>query len=161
MIRVEVPAEITSLENKVFGNLSLKQLIFFTAPALAIIFSFTILPTVLKYDLYKLVIAIVTGIPMAIMGIRVDKILIVERLALIVSYHIRPHRFISNKNSVESRTPMYRIADNPTTSTSTDPIEKVPPNQHQFYLLLDTSRTAEIDLAHKKGRTHAYYTEKD
>jgi len=93
-----IPAQITTVEDKIAGNLSMVQLILFLAPLFISVFAFAVLPERMYFNLYKVILMLLSLIIFLILAIRIKERIILTWLILLVSYHLRPHIFVFNKN---------------------------------------------------------------
>lgn len=93
-----VPAQITSVEDKLAGNLTLNQLLLLTAPIFIDIGIYTILPKELQLNSYKLLFMFFSNCLLCVAAIRVKNRLVIGWLILLVRYNLRPRYFVFNKN---------------------------------------------------------------
>ena len=98
-----VPAQITSVEDRIAGNLSFKQLLLLVAPVFISTALFIFLPPFTQYRLYKVVISLIIASVCLILAIRVRNHLVVEWIGTLSRYNLRPRYYIFNKNNVAGR----------------------------------------------------------
>lgn len=98
-----VPAQITSVEDRIAGNLSFKQLILLIAPVFLSVVLFVFLPPFTKYELYKVIVSVVIALICMTLAIRVRSRLVVEWIGMLSKYNLRPLYYVYNKNSVAGR----------------------------------------------------------
>lgn len=98
-----VPAQITSVEDRIAGNLSFKQLILMIAPVFLSVALFVFLPPFTKYELYKVVVSVAIAVICLALAIRVRNRLVVEWIGLLSRYNLRPRYYVFNKNDVSGR----------------------------------------------------------
>lgn len=98
-----VPAQITSVEDRIAGNLSFKQLILLVAPVFVSTALFIFLPPFTKYKLYKVVVSLFIAGICLILAVRVRGRLVVEWIGTLTTYNLRPLYYVYNKNDVASR----------------------------------------------------------
>ncbi len=94
-----VPAQITSLEDTIAGNLTLTQLILLVVPVFVAALLLTVLPPMLKVDSYKLVVLVVLGLPFVILSLRLKGQLLFHTLLALVAFKNRPRLYLATKFS--------------------------------------------------------------
>jgi hypothetical protein len=99
-----VPAQITSVEDKIAGNLTFKQLILMIAPVFVSTALFVLLPPFTKYRLYKVILSATFGLLCLALALRVKGKLVIEWIAMLSRYNLRPRIYVFNKNSSYART---------------------------------------------------------
>jgi hypothetical protein len=98
-----IPAQITTVEDKIAGSLNMTQILILMFPVLwtAIIYIF-FAPT-MKLVLYKLgLIGIVTLICLVLV-IRIKDKIVADWLGVVLRYHFRPRFWLYNKNDASNR----------------------------------------------------------
>jgi len=90
-----VPAQITTVEDRIFGNISFQQLGLLLAPVLCGILIFALLPPVVHFTPYKLLIILVLAIIFWTAAIRFYDKLLIYWVVLIYQYKNRPQIFCS------------------------------------------------------------------
>ncbi|PIR63050.1 MAG: hypothetical protein COU65_00485 [Candidatus Pacebacteria bacterium CG10_big_fil_rev_8_21_14_0_10_42_12] len=98
-----IPAQITTVEDKIAGNFSLTQIILLLVPALLASFIYVILPPTMVFVWYKLLIATVFGLLSISLAIRIKGRIIASWLSVIFHYNLRAKYYIYNKNSLSHR----------------------------------------------------------
>jgi hypothetical protein len=98
-----VPAQITSVEDRIAGNLSFKQLLLLVAPVFISTALFIFLPPFTQYRLYKVVISLIIASICLILALRVKGHLVVDWISTLSHYNLRPRYYIFNKNDTTSR----------------------------------------------------------
>lgn len=98
-----VPAQITSVEDRIAGNLSFKQLILMITPVFVSTALFILLPPFTKYQLYKVIISVIFALLCFILALRVKGKLVLEWIIMLSHYNLRPRIYVFNKNSASSR----------------------------------------------------------
>ena len=99
-----VPAQITSVEDRIAGNLSFKQLILMITPVFVSTAMFVLLPPFTKYRLYKVIISALIGLLCLALALRVKGRLVIEWIAMLSRYNLRPKIYVFNKNNTSGRT---------------------------------------------------------
>ncbi len=106
-----VPAQITSVEDRISGNLSFKQLILLVTPVFLSTALFIFMPPFTKYRLYKVLISLFIASICLILAIRVRGRLVAEWIGTMSRYNLRPRYYVFNKNSVVGRKILYSTRD--------------------------------------------------
>jgi hypothetical protein len=99
MKRSVVPAQITTVEDKVIGNLSPYQVALMVLPLLFGIVLFTVFPRHFHFSAYKIIIMATLEVIGAVLSIRVHDMMLVQWLIIRLRYNVRPRFFVFDKNS--------------------------------------------------------------
>jgi hypothetical protein len=94
-----VPAQITTVEDKIAGNLTLKQIVLLASPIFIDFAIYAILPRMLKLNAYKLALMLMTILVVSPSAIRVRNKILLEWAISIIKYNIRPRYYVYNKNT--------------------------------------------------------------
>lgn len=98
-----IPAQITTIEDKIAGSLNFTQILLLMAPVLWGTLVYTIFSPVLKIAPYKIgLVLIVTAISL-ILAMRVKEKIIAEWLGILLSYRLRPKYYLFTKNDLTER----------------------------------------------------------
>lgn len=98
-----VPAQVTTVEDKVAGNLSFTQLLLLVTPVFIIGAIFALLPPLFDFSLLKLVISIIVAIVCMSLAIRIKGKILLSWVAIITKYRSRPMHYLYNKNDMHLR----------------------------------------------------------
>lgn len=98
-----VPAQITTVEDKIAGSLSLSQLLLLVAPVFIGSAVFIVLPPSLELMAYKIVIITLIAIVCCSLAIRIKGRILLLWAVIILRYVRRPRYFIANKNDAYLR----------------------------------------------------------
>ena len=98
-----VPAQVTTVEDRIMGNLGFSQLALLVLPVFVAAGIFIILPPVMHGSVYKYVIAITVMVLVGILAIRIKGKIILLWLITILRYNLRPKHYIFNKNTAVLR----------------------------------------------------------
>lgn len=108
-----IPAQITTVEDKIAGSLNLTQILILMVPILITSIVYVLVPPSMSLTPLKL-IGIITSILICItLVIRIKDKIIAEWLGVVVRYQLRPRFFLFNKNDVTSR--IVDVPDIPST----------------------------------------------
>lgn len=94
-----VPAQVTTVEDRVAGNLSFSQLILFAVPVFGGSLLFAILPPFMGASLFKIILISVFAAFCSIMAIRIKGKIVLLWLVVLLRYHARPRIHVLNKNT--------------------------------------------------------------
>jgi len=103
MKQTVVPAQITTVEDKIAGNISFKQMLLLVAPVFLSGAMYVFLPPFLGYSMYKIVLWILFALVCASLAVRVKGRLIVDWIVIRSKYNLRPTFYTYNKNSLQLR----------------------------------------------------------
>jgi hypothetical protein len=98
-----IPAQITTVEDKIAGNLSLTQLLLLVLPAFISALAYIALPPILSFSIYKLPMIFISIIICCSLAIRIKDKLIINWITIFVSYNVRPKFYVFNKNDAYLR----------------------------------------------------------
>lgn len=117
-----VPAQITTVEDKIAGNLTLQQMILLASPVFIDFGLYALLPTMLKLTIYKLILMALITLAADLAAIRVkNKILLVWAIT-IFRYNVRPGYYVFDKNNTylraEVSTPINEVVETQTASNT-------------------------------------------
>lgn len=93
-----VPAQITTVEDKIAGNLSVTQLMLLIAPVMLTGLLFAIVPPMIKLTAIKLTVALVFAFVCLTLAVRIKGTLLLNWLIIIGRYNLRPRRYVLDKN---------------------------------------------------------------
>jgi hypothetical protein len=107
-----VPAQITTVEDKIAGNLTMQQLILLASPVFINFALYAFLPTMLKLNVYKLIPMTLIMLTADVLAIRIKgKILLFWAITLF-RYNARPQYYVFNKNSTYLRSEVDTLIPN-------------------------------------------------
>lgn len=98
-----VPAQVTTVEDKITGNLSVLQLLLLTLPVFASGVLFIALPPFFGYAVYKIVILVCFVVLCAALAIRIKGKIILQWLILLLRFNLRPKYYIFDVNDTYLR----------------------------------------------------------
>lgn len=98
-----VPAQITTVEDKIAGNLSLSQLLLLVTPAFIGCAIYVILPPFLDMAAYKAVLMAIVLTAFALLAIRIKDKILLQWALIILRYNVRPRYHVFDKNSSHLR----------------------------------------------------------
>lgn len=119
MKQTVVPAQITTVEDKIAGNISFKQMLLLVAPVFLGGALYVFLPPFLGYSPYKIVFWILFALICASLAVRIKGRLVVDWIVIRSKYNLRPMFYTYNKNSLQLRKKYEIQADTAQTSDET------------------------------------------
>lgn len=153
-----VPAQITSVEDKIAGNLSFKQLLLMVVPVFISGALFAFLPPFASFQLYKVVLSIVIAVVCLVLALRIKNSLVLDWIMILSRYNLRPRYYVFNKNDTSSRTLLTKKQY----SHQTKKVEVVPAPTSipQFIHNTNDEMTFEERLANPAANLHFTLTKK-
>ena len=94
-----VPAQVTTIEDRIIGNLGFSQILLLIIPVFLSAGIFTLLPPILNGALYKYILMAILLILCIILSIRIRGKIVAFWLVVIFRYNQRPKYYIYNKNT--------------------------------------------------------------
>lgn len=98
-----VPAQVTTVEDRVAGNLSFSQLILLILPVFGGSILFAGLPPLMSASLYKIILICVLAVICGILAIRIRGKIVLFWLIILFRYALRPRLYLFDKNSCHCR----------------------------------------------------------
>lgn len=122
-----VPAQVTTVEDRIAGNLTLSQLLFLALPVFGCSILYVALPPFMGVAPYKVVLMSVATLLCLLLAIRIKGRLLGAWLVVLARYHGRPRYYVFNKNVVTGRTntPLASEAINEETETEALPCRTI------------------------------------
>lgn len=103
-----VPAQVTTVEDRIMGSLGFSQLVLFVLPIFVGAGLFIILPPVMHGSLYKYVVMSVVALISGILAIRIKGRIVLLWLVTIIRYNLRPKYYVFQKTADHRET--YKTA---------------------------------------------------
>lgn len=98
-----IPAQITTVEDKIVGSLELSQVFLLSVPVFGGSGLFIFLPPFFNYAVYKIAIIICIGIICSLLAVRIKGKILLFWLIISLHYNIRPRYYVYNKNDSHMR----------------------------------------------------------
>jgi hypothetical protein len=98
-----VPAQITTVEDKIAGRLGLSQLLLLIAPVFGGSAIFVVLPPFFHYAAYKVVLIVCMAALSGLCAVRIKGTILLFWMIVLSRYNLRPRYYVFNKNSVHTR----------------------------------------------------------
>lgn len=98
-----VPAQVTTIEDRIMGSLGFSQLALLVIPVFIAAALFVILPPTMHSSAYKYATMMVIALLMGILAIRIKGKIILLWLVTILRYNLRPKYYLFSKKTAELR----------------------------------------------------------
>lgn len=108
-----VPAQVTTVEDRIMGNLGFSQLMLLIVPIFIGAGLFAILPPFMGGSLYKYIVIGIVALLCCTLAIRIKGKIIALWLVVIVRYNLRPKLYLFNKNTTALREQYITKAEEP------------------------------------------------
>ena len=161
-----VPAQITTVEDRVAGNFGFSQLILFAIPIFGGSLLFAVLPPSMDVSLYKIIIICVMAVVACILAIRIKGKIILLWLIVLLRYNLRPKLYLFNKNTSSYRKDYPKPPSPPkqkATSTKKEALVPLPKlgfaEKAQLYAAFDNPASRLQFKTTKKGGLNVRITE--
>ena len=104
MKTVVIPAQITTVEDKIAGNFNLTQIMLLMAPVFWTVLVYTVFPPHLKLELYKLPLIFLVTLICVALSIRIKEKVVLSWVLILLTYNLRPKFYLLDKNDSYLRT---------------------------------------------------------
>lgn len=98
-----IPAQVTTVEDTIAGNLTLIQIILLILPVLLSTAIYAVLPAKLTLTAYKIPLIAISTIVFIMLSLRIKGRIVLHWLSILATYFFRPHIFVFDKNTVYAR----------------------------------------------------------
>jgi hypothetical protein len=99
-----IPAQITTVEDKIAGNLNLTQIVLLILPVFIFVVVYALFTPSMHFSWYKVPIFLLLGSAPLILAIRFKEKILLNWLSLLFRYTMRPQYYVFNKNDLATRT---------------------------------------------------------
>ncbi len=99
-----IPAQITTVEDKIVGNLNIAQMLMLMAPVFFTTLVYALFPPAMSFVLYKLVISMIAFMVFTTLSLRIKGKVVLNWLTVLLKYNLRAKYYIYNKNETYLRT---------------------------------------------------------
>ena len=162
-----VPAQVTTVEDRIIGNLGFSQILLLIVPVFAAAGIFVLLPPFMGGALYKYVIMGVVTLLFGLLSIRIKGKILALWLVTVLRYNLRPKYYLFNKNVTTGRDEYHGKAVAPEAKEATEkkPVKKTSLNQLDIPTTARILATIENPATNfrletgKKGDLHVRFTE--
>lgn len=98
-----VPAQVTTVEDRIAGSLGLSQIMLLAAPVFGGSALYVIMPPLMKSALYKYIVIGLLAAICGLLAIRIKGKLLIYWLIVLLRYNLRPHFYVFDKRSLHGR----------------------------------------------------------
>lgn len=162
-----VPAQVTTVEDRIIGNLGFSQILLLIIPVFAAAGIFLLLPPFMGGALYKYIFMGVVALLFGLLSIRIKGKILASWLVTILRYNLRPKYYLFNKNVTTGRDEYHGKAVAPEAKEATEkkPVKKTSLNQLDIPTTARILATIENPATNfrletgKKGNLHVRFTE--
>lgn len=105
-----IPAQITTVEDKIAGNFNFTQILLFMIPLFWGMIMYVLFPPSMHFVWYKLPLIFIIAVTSLILSLRIKEKLILNWLLILLRYNLRPKYYVFNKNDLFLR-PVESIPD--------------------------------------------------
>jgi hypothetical protein len=98
-----VPAQVTTVEDRIIGSLGLSQILLLSAPIFGGCVLYIVLPPIMHAAVYKVVVMMLFLLTCALLSLRIRGKIMLFWLIAILRYNLRPRYYVFNKRSLHAR----------------------------------------------------------
>ena len=115
-----VPAQVTTVEDRIIGNLGFSQMLLMIIPVFVSAALFALLPPFMGSAVYKYVIMGILAFVCCILAIRIKGKILAFWIVMILRYNVRPKYYLFNKNTTALRQEYASIVNEQTDDKSNE-----------------------------------------
>lgn len=123
-----IPAQITTIEDKIVGNLNLTQIVLMMVPIFWITIVYALFFPVMRLSWYKLPVVLVVTLICLGLALRIKGKVVLNWLLVLVKFNVRPKYYVFNKNDEFLRTidlPVFEVKTKAVKKTKAEKETKV------------------------------------
>ncbi len=98
-----VPAQMTTVEDKIAGDLSFLQILLLLSALIVATVIYALFPARLHLTLYKIPLIIGSTLFLGLLALRIKEKIILQWILLLTTYNLRPKYFVFDKNDWNGR----------------------------------------------------------
>lgn len=98
-----IPAQITTIEDKIAGSLSMNQILLMVAPVLWATLVYVVFIPRMKLSAYKMPVILIISLVCFILALRIKEKIILEWISILFKYKLRPRYYFFDKNTLCER----------------------------------------------------------
>ena len=164
-----VPAQITTVEDKIAGNLTFSQIVLLVIPLILGTIVYVLTPPSSKVTVVKTIVICILFVSFGLLAIRFKGKTIADWLVILLRFGLRPHLYLFTKNDLETRDVIVpekpkevvaakkQSAKNQKTKTLVPQVDRPLLNR----LIKDPSTIVRLELGKKGGINVSFSAEKD
>lgn len=161
-----VPAQVTTVEDRIMGNLGFSQMLLLVVPIFFSGMLYAILPPAMESGTYKYIIMGVIAFVCGLLAIRIKGKILAHWIVTILRYNLRPKYYLFNKNVAAYRQDYVTVQTREESKHPENlrPIRKMTPKLglHETAKVLETIENPAAKLhfeMKRKGGLHVRLTE--
>lgn len=137
-----VPAQVTTVEDRIIGSLGFSQILLLIIPVFASAGIFALLPPFMEVAPYKYILISTTLLVFGVLAIRIKGKIVASWLVTILRFYLRPRYYLFNKNTRAHRKdyPTIKSSKAAQKSMLTEKRKK----QANYHVEIDTISAAKI-----------------
>ena len=162
MKNINVPAQVTTVEDRVVGNLTFTQIGLLATPIFINFGLYTVLPKSLHLNLYKLVPMFFIAVISSILAIRVQNKTILDWTIMLARFRYRPKFYVFSKKSLYLRS-LEKVNIHEPVSTEA-PMSSTSKSKPTLNVSASNSVLKSLNLnfiEERKGRLYVYVKQND
>lgn len=113
-----IPAQITTVEDKIAGNLNLTQILILMVPIFWTAIVYVLFPPVMHLDWYKIPVIFSSVFICLLLSLRIKGKIVLSWLSILLAYKLRPKYYVLNKNEEYLRTLDLPVIEKPANNFS-------------------------------------------
>ena len=98
-----IPAQITTVEDKIAGNLNITQICILMLPVFLGTAVYCFLPPLMHFAIYKVILVALVLVVCLILSLRIKGKVIANWLSVLFKFNLRPGFYVFNKNDIYQR----------------------------------------------------------
>ena len=98
-----IPAQITTVEDKIAGNLNLTQVFILMVPVFFGTAVYVLTPPFFRFAIYKIAVITTVTLISLLLSLRIKGKIIANWLGVLLRYNLRPKYYVFNKNDLYQR----------------------------------------------------------
>ena len=98
-----IPAQITTVEDRIAANLNLTQIVLLLASLFVATFIYATFPPKLQFSIYKIPLFVITFLAFGVLSLRIKGKVVLNWLFILSAYYLRPQYYVFNKNDLTTR----------------------------------------------------------
>lgn len=98
-----IPAQVTTVEDTIAGNLNLTQIVLLVASLFVNTFVYVLVPQKMTFSIPKLILMAIIFTVFILLSLRIKGRLVISWIAILSAYFLRPHIYIFTKNTLFAR----------------------------------------------------------
>jgi len=95
-----IPAQITTVEDKIAGSLNMTQVMLLMVPVIFTTVAYAILPQRMHIEVYKIVLVLIVLLISLILSLRIKGKVVLSWLVILFTYNVRARYYVFNKNDI-------------------------------------------------------------